>query len=149
MNKKDVVVKMKYFLFGTRDRGNFVRCVEDEQWWGRTNNKEAFVNLNISKGDHIIFYCSKEKSFIAVCEVLDGPQPTSKHNDLKHVTHVPVVIRLKKIKGIKVPLNEHNWSFLNTFKHLKNRDSVAGSLRSKSRREIDSLDYKYIINSNV
>ena len=80
--------------------------------------------------------------------VLDGPQSTSKHNDLKHVTHVPVVIRLQKIKDVNVPLNDDNWRFLNTFKHLKNRKAVSGSLQSKSRREIDSLDYKYITNFN-
>lgn len=139
---------MRYFLFSTRDRANFKRCVEDGHWWGRSNNKKAFNKLNINKDDYVIFYCAEEKSFIVLCKVLNGPQSTSKHNDLKHVTHVPVVIRLQKIKDVNVPLNDDNWKFLNTFKNLKNRKAVSGSLQSKSRREIDSLDYKYITSIN-
>src|SRR3989338_9808227 len=140
---------MKHFLFSTHDLASFEECVENNQFWGTLNNKDAFKDLDITKGDSVIFYCAELKSFIAECEVLEKPASVFNYPDLKNWQKenwlVPLVVRLKKIKGINFELNDSNWKFLTTFNHLKDRKSVSGSLQSKPRREIDSLDYKYII----
>ena len=65
---------MNYFLFSTSDRNSFEVCVEQNQFWGRIDNKDAFKNLNIDVGDKVLFYCSEEKKFIAECEILEPPK---------------------------------------------------------------------------
>src|SRR3989344_8972458 len=112
---------MKHFLFSTHDLASFENCVENNRLWGRSNNKNAFKNLDITKGDRAIFYCAELKSFIAECEILESPRPISEHMDinLNVWKEVPVVIRLKKIRDLGISLDDNNWKFLTTFNRLK------------------------------